>query len=111
MHQPTLELQIQEYIKIPLSGLPEFITRFSSLVKIDCGPIKAIGDTIKDLDPTWDNSVYNAVWPNELDTVSTDNLLFPISIFHWLAQIFVVVLRTKTRNWSAIQYWVQGVLH
>ena len=64
--QPDLSMSLQEYIKIPLSGLPEFIIRFSLAIDFNCKPLADIGNAIKAADTTADKSIYNAIWPDEV---------------------------------------------
>lgn len=59
-------MSLQEYIKIPLSGLPEFIIRFSLAIDFNCKPLADIGNAIKAADTTADKSIYNAIWPDEV---------------------------------------------
>ena len=61
---PAVEITLQEYIKIPLSGLPDFIIRFSIALKFNCQPLADIGNTIKAIDWTTDKKIYKEVWPD-----------------------------------------------
>ena len=63
---PKVEITLQEYIKIPLSGLPDFIIRFSIALKFNCKPLADIGNAIHDADFTTGKDIYNAVWPKEV---------------------------------------------
>ena len=65
---PTFKVTIQDYIKIPLSGLPEFIIAFEAEIKFNCGVLNDIGNAVKSaneaisvIDPGL--TVYNTVWP------------------------------------------------
>lgn len=63
---PKVEILLQEYIKINLSGLPDFILRFAIGLNINCQPLADIGNAIYDLDFTTGKDIYNAVWPQEV---------------------------------------------
>ena len=63
---PKVQIILQEYIKINLSGLPDFIIRFSIGLTFNCKPLADIGNTIKKLDFTTGKDIYNAVWPKEV---------------------------------------------
>ena len=64
---PKIKVSIQDYIKIPLSGLPEYIIALEVRTSIDCGILKDIANLIKN---DWvlneiddEKRVYNAIWP------------------------------------------------
>lgn len=63
---PAVEITLQEYIKIPLSGLPDFIIRFSIALKFNCQPLADIGNAIKHADTSPGKDIYNAIWPDEV---------------------------------------------
>ena len=44
---PTFKVSIQDYIKIPLSGLPHFIIAIEAKVNFNCGILNKVGDALK----------------------------------------------------------------
>jgi hypothetical protein len=65
---PTFKVTIQDYIKMPLSGLPEYVIAFEAEITFNCGVLNDIGNAVKSanelirvIDP--DLKIYKAVWP------------------------------------------------
>lgn len=63
---PKFSVTLQEYIKIPLDGLPHFIIAFTAEVSIDCGPLMDVKKAISALKGA--DIVLDLVWPKFLDT-------------------------------------------
>ena len=66
---PKIQMTFQEYIKISLSGPPEFILRFGVSLTFNCQPLADIGNAIKAADFTTDKKIYNAIWPDAVTQI------------------------------------------
>lgn len=65
---PSFSVTIQDYIKLPLQGPPEYIMAFTASIQVPedaCDVLNGIGDAIKELSRPLDPGLklYNTIWP------------------------------------------------